>query len=126
MSSNQELEALFKQVNEMTFATQYEQAANLIAQFLESADESLNESERFHLRGKQCFCLYHNRDYELARKTVNQLMQDREREGAFDLNYLHEVKILALALRGLCQYEESITWLNSILKQLREWSEPQI
>jgi len=124
MSSNQELEALFKQVNEMTFATQYEQAANLIAQFLENADESLTQSERFHLRGKQCFCLYHNRDYELARDTANQLMQDREREGAFDLNYLHEVKILALALRGLCQYEESITWLNSILKQLKKLNEP--
>jgi hypothetical protein len=124
MSSNHDLKPLFEKVNEMTLATQYEQAANVIAQFLEDSGEALTRTERFHLRGVRCFCLYHNRDYELARDTVIELIQEREREGALDLNYLHEVEVLALTRRGLCQFDECIDCLNRILKQLRQISDP--
>src|SRR5262249_54830443 len=109
-------------LNNIMLHTQYKQAADAVVQFLETSGETLTLAERFYLRGRRCFCLYHNRDYELARDTVIQLIEEREREGEMDLNYAYDIRTLALAQRGLCQFEECDRLLKDILERVKQIS----
>jgi len=104
-------------------ATQYEQAASLVSQFLKNSGDTLTLSQQLNLRGVHCFCLYCNRNYELARDTVIQLLQERERTGLLDLTYLREVRTLALVRCGLCDFDECTRLLNGVLQQLKRIEE---
>src|SRR5712691_2315958 len=122
MPERDALKALLDEVNNMMLATRYSSAAERIQTFLDNHPVDL--SDRFYLKGLQCSCFYNNREYALARDTAIQLITERERENFVDLNYLHDCRTLALARRGLCEFDECTQLLNSILEQVRKVADP--
>ncbi|HEY2292442.1 MAG TPA: hypothetical protein VGM86_17225 [Thermoanaerobaculia bacterium] len=121
MSDNPAFSALIERLSQLSLATQYAAAVALVDQALiEGSIGPLTAEEQFYLRSGRCRSLYFDGSFAAARDATIQLLNDRERAGTLDLNYLEDIRTFALSRRGLCEFDECRKLLMEARRQLRK------
>lgn len=124
MQFNHDVGEIMEKLNHMMIGTQYESAASYIESLLNDKIGFIEANDILYLRGIRCYCLYLSKEYRRAIDTVLVLLQERESRGNLNLLYLRDIRTLALSRRGLCEFEECLSILNSVYNQLVKIKDP--